>query len=523
VTKDETVALYARGKEAWNDWAEKRLAERAKLQAAGQWVSDLNVTETSDGNEEATRQWLNDSRVDFTSSGFGSADGSDATFADFLFPAEAVFNGAAFQCNTNFDGAIFKNMAQFRGTQFRGRSMSCQGAFFEGSANFSGAQFPYDAFFSGTTFHENVLFEAVEFRGNSDFSSVRFVNGASFRNAKIGPVTFNHSCFTQEAIFAQATFTGAAIFSNAVFQSKATFRNAVFNNETFFNNARFDGVALFAVVIFREFTHFTDAAFADETSFVAMKGESYFTMRGATFNLLPDFAQAHFDEAPRLDESIFNNTPKLSPHYPGRWRALKRVAIQAHDHEREQMFFAEEIKSLRGVEDFALPKPNHGRPAWSGSGRYWTGLFYEFFSDFGRSILRPIIGWCGVAILSAAFFLQYHLSISKPATTLYHWTLGTDKGPPFSKLGCLSSPRHFGDQDNPVAAAVYVSIHNGVVFSGLGRSDKLVQSYGCLYGGNESSSSIPNLIVFVGFIQTLGSAVLIFLLGLALRNKFKIR
>lgn len=40
-----------------------------------------------------------------------------------------------------------------------------------------------------------------------------------------------------------------------------------------------------------------------------------------------------------------------------RWRALKRIAVQAHDHERELDFLAEEIKSLRGVRDWPLPNP----------------------------------------------------------------------------------------------------------------------------------------------------------------------
>lgn len=519
MTKDETLALYAQGKEAWNDWAGKRLAERAQLETAGQWVSELEFSCDSLSNEEATKQWLDDARADFTAYGFSS----DATFTEFLFPGEAAFKGATFGCKANFDGTVFKHFAQFRGALFQGTSTSFQGAIFEHIAHFSDTKFHQEARFAGTTFNGYVLFENVQFSGYSDFSNVRFADTASFKNTGFSKVRFQHSSFTNDAEFSRTRFNGEANFVHVVFESKATFRTASFKNEAFFNEAKFNGFATFALVVFKEFTYFMDATFTAGTSFVGMKGESFFTMRSAKFNLLPDFAQAHFNEAPRLDESIFNNTPKLSAEYPSRWRALKRLAIQAHDHEREQMFFAEEIKSLRGVEDFPLPTPNHGRATWSGSGRYWAGFIYEWISDFGRSIRRPIMGWCLVAVLCGAFFLHYHLRSGNPATTLYHWASGTHKATHFAELSCLNSPRHLGDQDNPVAAAVYLSIHNGVVFSGLGRSDKLVQSYACLYGGNETSSTIPNLIVFIGFIQTLVSAVLIFLLGLALRNKFRIR
>ena len=35
MNRDETVALFLQGREAWNAWAEKMLAERKALEAAG--------------------------------------------------------------------------------------------------------------------------------------------------------------------------------------------------------------------------------------------------------------------------------------------------------------------------------------------------------------------------------------------------------------------------------------------------------------------------------------------------------
>lgn len=41
--RDETVALFLQGQEAWNVWAEKMLAERETLLADGRWTSALEL------------------------------------------------------------------------------------------------------------------------------------------------------------------------------------------------------------------------------------------------------------------------------------------------------------------------------------------------------------------------------------------------------------------------------------------------------------------------------------------------
>ena len=183
-------------------------------------------------------------------------------------------------------------------------------------------------------------------------------------------------------------------------------------------------------------------------------------------------------------------------------------------------FFAEEIKSLRGVEDRLFPniwELTKGRPAWPGGGRYWAGLFYQFSSDFGRSMLLPLIGWMLLMIISALIYLDQHLRMVKPASTAEQWIVGVGTAPAMASLSCLDS------NENSVAAAAYLSIHNGLVFSGLGRSSKLDQSYVCLYGGDSSTPKMPNDVVFFGIFQTVFSAIFIFLLLLAVRNQFRIK
>ncbi|MFY9641037.1 MAG: hypothetical protein WA384_07620 [Rhodomicrobium sp.] len=38
--RDETVALFLQGREAWNAWARKMLAGRKALETAGRWSTE---------------------------------------------------------------------------------------------------------------------------------------------------------------------------------------------------------------------------------------------------------------------------------------------------------------------------------------------------------------------------------------------------------------------------------------------------------------------------------------------------
>ncbi|WP_176752837.1 hypothetical protein [Nitrosospira sp. Nsp1] len=42
-----------------------------------------------------------------------------------------------------------------------------------------------------------------------------------------------------------------------------------------------------------------------------------------------------------------------------------------------------------------------------------------------------------------------------------------------------------------MTAALYLSVNNGLVISGLGRTEKLAQSYGCLYGNDGKDRLSP--------------------------------
>ena len=288
-------------------------------------------------------------------------------------------------------------------------------------------------------------------------------------------------------------------------------------------------------------------------SFAAARSEGAFTLADAKFKMVPDFGQAHFDEAPRLDNlhikpehsgvlaffkravkhpiwallrwrllarlaradfkawltrirAVWRPTPDEKS-LPARWRSLKRLAIQGHDHERELKFFSNEIIARRGVGD----KLHHAQ--------FWAGLVYQVLSNFGRSIIRPLL-WLVLSTVCFAFsYLGEHMAA----------VVGYDDALPLSCKAGLG---------NPLSEAFLLSLDKTLPLPGIVHAGDLDRIYACLYGYHDIDATkpqtkstspppsrvrIPSAVSWKGAAQVSISTVLIFLLLLALRNHFRIR
>ena len=499
MNKEETLALYAQGHGFWNVWAEQMLASKAELEANGHWSVQVDVDDGKiEGRNTETKNWIMAAAADFSEHPFGS----DTTLNGFCFPGYANLARTSFMGSANFQQTEFHGPASFHEARFHGGA-SFTRLNFEQEIDFNKTEFHGPACFTETTFREGAIFTNVRFDGLSDFEEAHFFKFILFDSSIFKEsASFNGATFDSDAGFPEIEFRAGAVFIGATFKSSATFSGTIFKQYASFNHVEFRGLTDFGHATSEKFVHFEEAVF-QRVSFKAIDVRSFFGLSYATFYKVPDFSQAHFSEAPMLDYSKFLAAPTApSRDEPARWRALKRLAVQAHDHEREQMFFAEEVKSLRGVEHYRWPKPfnkSKDQGFWPGGGRYWLGMFYEIFSNFGRSIFRPFIALITLIIVSASF---YYCS-QAPA----------DPRPPSTLVEHCDS----------LEAAVYVSIHNALIFAGQIRSTKLEQSYNCLYPESGSISGVPTDIVYFGIVETIASAVLIFLLLLAVRNQFRIK
>jgi hypothetical protein len=224
-----------------------------------------------------------------------------------------------------------------------------------------------------------------------------------------------------------------------------------------------------------------------------MSGERAFDLSKAAFSRVPNFSQAAFKQPPDLDGVRFP-LPSRWPWKIGnaelipKYRAIRRMAIQGADYDREQMSFKGELRSRRRTVD----KPWH--PG------LWLGILYDVFADCGRSISRPASLWLLSVLAFAIFFVRAADQGGKG------WAECVARG------------------DAPFFKSLYISGRNALVLSRGGKDDRIAQAYHCLFGGADGKLSIPDCVSFVeSFVQLPLSAVLIFLVLLAVKNRFKIK
>jgi hypothetical protein len=582
--KDESIALWRRGRRAWNDWANGMLADRKRLEEAGVWRTVARGGEINPGNPQ-TKVWMIAATVDFSDMRFmadefaelqSSPDqkantliikGDVIDFGGFIFPWDARFAHARFFGSAWFRGAHFHGEACFLGAQFHetaeNQSAGFEKAQFDGTARFRNAQFHATAWFSRTTF-KAAEFENAEFYRLAWFGEARFHGEAGFRNTRFRATAesesagFKNSHFYAEARFGGAQFYGLAWFQSSQFYRSAWFKDAQFGGTTEFRGAQFYGLAQFDGAQFKETAEFQSAQFRGQTEsegadfwgarfdgvagfggarfevrpafanatfkasttfrgtefgdkkqkkfvcadFTGIKAERAFDLRNATFSLVPAFNQASFEEAPDLDDVTYPPPPFFRFWISGwkkaelkadaaRYRHLRRLAILGHDHENESKAFKGETRAKRGTEH----RPYHAS--------YWFGLGYDAFSDFGRSMTRPLYVW---AVLTALFGLFYF--VNSDALTLWACSVKAER-----------IPAHI------VAwvEAAYLAIKNGLIFVGLGSETRIGQAHACLYGGNIQEPVFPSRISVLQLAQNLVSAPLIFLFLLGVRNQFKIK
>ncbi len=509
MNQEQSIALWRHGKEAWNAWAKEMLCTREELKASGAWVEEKDEAGRLHALSNEARIWLDNAKVDFSACNFVaesrqvlSAHAGDAVnFTEIVFPDVALFDGTTFVGASKFNRATFNGRVSFRNCTFTDHTLFLNATFGD-AAEFQETRFGY-AHFLYTSFAKGPKFDKVEFEGDAIFSGITFPeeaifletifrDAATFRNVNfLGRAYFLHAKFMKYCYFENADFDGIAVFAEASFRKDCRFQKAEFKGLATFERAQLEGSVIFAGTKFNGSTFFRDVQFGSTTKpqdadFTAIKADQAFDLSGAVFSKAPSFNQADFKQAPDLDNVDFP--------LPGRWkrgdkdlisryRHIRRLAIQGHNYEREQMAFKGELRSRRGHLDY----------------RYGLGFWYDLIADCGRSIWRPFFTWAGLILAFAAF---------------YFWR------------AVDGIAARCANVDSPALQALYLSIKNALVLFGGTRDARVNQAYLCLYGngGEVNQPAIPTSVTFVEMLaQTPISAMLIFLFLLAVRNQFKIK
>jgi hypothetical protein len=196
---------------------------------------------------------------------------------------------------------------------------------------------------------------------------------------------------------------------------------------------------------------------------------------------VPNFIQSNFKEAPSLNRIKFGSlTDSEDP--TARYRALRRLAVQGNDYDQERRFFEGELRAIRRHSD-----------KWKRA-TFWLGHLYELFSDFGRSLSRPIVAW---------------LLVTSCFAFVYYWL--------FRKM---CNDASCGWPEGWLGPGLYAAIVNSVPGLGLVGGNGRALAIACINGRADWLTPGIDLLFT---LQSILSVILSFLFILAIRNYLRIK
>jgi Pentapeptide repeats (9 copies) len=549
------LALAAKGKDAWNEWRRDPANK------------DVRVTFASVDFAQAPRDQINfegfefGDHADFSGCKWGGAGwkprdiqalAQGISFTSATFGDDANFAGAAFICHARFDKVTFGHQANFLGAAFE-LTAKFAGAAFGFRANFTGAAFKHSADFTGASFGSHAHFDSVNFGFDTRFSGATFDNSAFFTGAAFGSgfdarADFVGTYFGLRANFRGATFSGSASFTGAAF-----WLWSVFDDSIFMGRVDFAGLSdedwptdlashhhVFAVYppldeetlaalkrkheeVRRTRSYLADrffdisfakARFYREAVFSKRSFEDNASFMGSRFYLPPnfddvtnatriDFSGAHVGFAPPGRLVHWTEDSRI----PVRLRALRKIAEETKNHDLERDLYIEERKAERGVYRRHLLEELGKATKWQKplirwrffTHWLWIGVMglYWAFADYGRSFVVPAI-W---------------LAMSVP---FFHWRYSAVLSALMHEAGRANT----GKYDH---AVWMLALGNTVPFVGPLTIDADIKKFLFCPGFGPCLPIPPEWFQFWVVFQNLLSIILVFFIGLALRNYFKIK
>lgn len=369
------------------------------------------------------------------------------------------------------------------------RPVSFQGFAFQSEIDFSSSNFCCDANFGEAQFFHYSDFQSVKFLGNANFDRTQF-NGskidlgytefsgkAYFRSARLvnsnftaakfrGDGYFEHATFDNKANFIRVIFSGLAIFDDAVFNAYADFAQATFG-WTSFSSVKFSKEVSFRDTSFPDLIYFINAEFGGKTNFVRARFEAGVPdFRGATMHEATEWHGVVWPEPPsRKDRAQYQAQDQVYA-----YERLKQEMERLKKHEDEQSFFRRELRARRGLVPVL-------------SGAWLLNVAYQVSSNYGASVSRPI------SLLVAVFAFGFYVFSGAPLILAAVDLEAMPHAAAVSFANILPVV--------PITHDIASAAHSGVGMTRMGK--------------------------VVGIMQTLLSLPLLFLLGLAIRNRFRMR
>jgi len=324
--------------------------------------------------------------------------------------------------------------------------------------------FSFDCTFRDAIFTGRASFMETIFLSSAEFRGAIFYGDANFLGATFsGTADFSGVAFLLGTTFSYVTFSRGAFFAGATFSSGAAFPRAAFYGAANFNGAAFADFANFIGATFYGGAAFTDAMFEESASFDNTKMEFMTSFAGTTFGAVPPTffgAELHQNTVwCGVKWPLIPRNKGEAGRYIDAYACLKLEMDRLKKHEDELDFFAFELQSRRVL----LGRWGWGLPIW----------LYGLLCDYGRSYLRPLVALFVVSVIGALAFWFF-------------------------------DARTYGE-------ALGLSVANALNVFGFRRDFGL------------TIDTPLSWLELMSAIQTILGTILVFLFGLGIRNKFRMK
>jgi uncharacterized protein YjbI with pentapeptide repeats len=346
--------------------------------------------------------------------------------------------------------------------------------------NFSDVEFSDDVCFSGFFFSGDANFSCVTFSGDANLSSTIFSGDANFSSAIFSKrANFSFAVFSKQALFVSAEISGYANFARVAFSGKAIFRAAAFSENASFLGAVFSGSANFSLVVFSWVADgdadFRDVKFSGPSSFKETKFHNEALFEDAVFEAPCNLYDTEFINAyPDLEGTLLHSKTNVTAddeHWPpAQIEQSDKIALNSCAHLRQNM----SSQGLNEAAHFFFRREMAHKAKLS---KFWERPFYAVYrmAEYGNGVWQPI---AGILLLWLA-----------GALSLIYW-------------GCL----HY-------MTALGLSFANIFKFFGF--------QWG--YFEDDVIGKLNPYLEFMTAGQTVMGYFLLFLLGLGLRNRFRLK
>lgn len=405
INKNGCLALAQLGVASWNAW-------RRDFPTLGGKYSFGYGTRSEYANFADFRNHVFEEQVDFSNFNFGM----HADFENAEFKKQANFGRSTFGEDANFDLVKFQSDTRFQNSRFEdGVCFKC--ARFINLAFFSYAQFGGKVDFTGASFHGQTNFDKVVFgrelvfdQSNFDCSVINFMGTSwnDFLSVYSPDEIEDIKLWATKRDLRPGKISGAS-FCGAKFKGRVDFSGNEFFGKTRFSSTTVDGVISWHE---KDESGFIKSPAGKAKELASFKQEPG---RHLVFGAPPVFHDCKFNQDISFDGAEFPAATGLESSSRA-YRTLKLAFVQMQAVREEQRFFRLEMAE----EHHSVKEPIR-----------WMHAVYAFLSDYGFSVRKPFLfflatllfAWIGYGFLAGYSLCIPSLSNCRPSRERFEFGL----------------------------------------------------------------------------------------------------